>query len=154
MKFSAIAVLSVVMLLHIGCSETRTYSISVKNETPRPLTLGLVKDAPPYNDPNWASPEDLAILHAHSDEQAWGVIVPPGKTGTAGPLDAKFSSDGNAWLRIYSGQLAVTDLLAISKDSPNRLDIRLKQGENNFIVSGRNALTAERLPSTMPVAVK
>jgi len=48
----------------------------------------------------------------------------------------------------------VTDLLAISKDSPNRLDIRLKQGENNFIVSGRNALTAERLPSTMPVAVK
>jgi len=154
MKLPAITLIVTAALL-IGCTEKRSYTVSVKNETARPLTLGLVKDAPPFNDENWVSPEDVAILHSHSDDQAWGITVPPGKTGTAGPVDARFNSDGSAWLRIYSGQLTIGEMLAISKDSPNRLDLRLHEGDNHFIITGEGALAAERMrATTQPVASK
>ena len=154
MKFSAITLFLSSMLL-VGCmGEKRTYSVSVKNDSSRPITLGLVKDAPPYNDENWASPEDIAMSHSRVDDATWGVAVPPGKTGTAGPVDARFSSDGSAWLRVYAGQPALPEMLAVSHGSPNRLDIRLRQGENHFVVTGSGgALSYERAgPSTAPVA--
>ena len=154
MKLPAITLIVTAALL-IGCTEKRSYTVSVKNETARPLTVGLVTSEASFDDANWASPEDVAILHAHSDDQTWGVTVAPGKTGRAGPIDARFSSDGSAWLRIYAGELTVSELLAISKGSPNRLDLRLHDGDNRFVITGERALTAERVrPTTAPVALK
>src|SRR6478609_7191105 len=57
----AIVVTALLTLIGAGCAptQTRTFDVTVRNQTPGPLTLSLAKDGPPF-EPTWATPEDIA----------------------------------------------------------------------------------------------
>jgi hypothetical protein len=128
-----------------GCYDMkqRQYQLSVRNDTSRPLTLWLTKDGPPI-EAGWRSPEDLEIETPSADERIAGVVVEPGKTGTAGPVKGEFGPQTNAVLRVYGGATKIAEILAIGRKSANRLDVVLKPGVNRLVVTdtdGKMAVT-------------
>lgn len=123
-----------VLLCITGCAENRTYQIAVRNETGQPITVGVAKDGGKY-EPQWASPEDVVVRTSGQDERGWNsVVVPPGKAGTAGPVTGNFAGGAVADLRVYAGDLQLSEVLAISRNSPNRLDVTLEPGRNAIII--------------------
>jgi hypothetical protein len=128
-------------LLIVGCGPaTRSYTISVKNDSPEPMTVWLTKDGPPI-EAKWLSPEQIAVMGKSKDDPISGVVIPPGKTGEMGPIDGRFEPGANAVLRVYRGQKLFNDLLAISAGSPGRTDLRLAPGTNAIVIdAGGNAL--------------
>ena len=138
--------LPVLALLLVGCAEKHTFQIAVRNETNKPLTAGLAKEGGKY-EAQWASPEQ-AVLHTTSDdERGWdSVVVPPGETRSAGPVTGDFSGGAYAALRVYAGDLELSDVLSISRRSPDRLDVPLDPGRNAIIVREENGrLTYQRV---------
>ena len=134
-----IALLSLVGLL-IGCGgKSESYRVIVRNESPRSVTVWLTKNGPP-DEPGWKSPETIAIENLGADEPVAGVIIPPGKTGETGTVRGHFPEGVDAILRVYLGQLAFDDLLAISRDSPNRIDVVLTPGTNDLTVRDRRGV--------------
>ena len=137
-------------LFAVGCAETRSYSISVKNATSGPLTIGQVKRGGPFED-LWATPKDVAVRVPASKERAWGVTLPAGKTAHAGPLTGKFNSGASAWMLVFRGDPSLNEILATSSGNPNRLNLPLDPGPNDFVVTESNGrLTAERLNPVSP----
>ena len=135
-----IALLSLIALL-AGCGgKSQSYSVIVRNESPRSVTVWLTKSGPP-DEPGWKSPEAIAIERLGSDEPVAGVIIPPGKTGETGTVRGHFPAEVDAILRVYLGQLAFDDILAISRDSPNRIDVVLTPGTNELTVRDRRGVT-------------
>jgi hypothetical protein len=117
-----------------GCStEKRTYELSVKNEASKPITIGTIKDGP--SDDTWVSPEELAISHAREGDQLWGRVVKPGQTATTGAISGTFERTDSAWLRVYRGEPSFSEMLAIGRRHPDRLDIRLRPGKNDMVIS-------------------
>ena len=140
--------LSAVMLVSFvtGCSSatTRTYDVSIRNETSKPLMVGLAKNGPPYED-LWASPEDLAIESPRPTERQWGVPVAPGKTGAVNGVKGTLDRGTTAFVRVYRDASELPHFLAISKGSPNRLDLPLRAGGNTFVITDAGGrLAAER----------
>ena len=137
------------LLLAVGCADTRTYQIAVRNETKQPITVGVAKDGGKF-EPQWASPEDVVVRTTGKDERGWdSVVVPPGQTRSAGPVTGDFSGGAVATLRVYAGDLQLSDMLAISRDSPNRLDVPLDPGRNAIVVhddAGKLAYERVKLP--------
>jgi hypothetical protein len=127
------------MILAIGCAgQTRTFDIAVHNNSTKPLTLVLAKDGGP-KEPVWATPEDVIAAGTSSDGQ-WGFgVVPAGKTASNSSVVGKFTPAANAYLRIYVGDLNLGDALKIAPGSPERLDITLKPGKNDFVVIDHDA---------------
>jgi hypothetical protein len=121
-----------------GCAETRTYQVSVRNETQQPVTLWLFKQGGPYED-GWKSPDDIAIDSPKDNEPIGGVVVPPGKIATAGPIKGQFNSDARAVLRVYRGAHPFNELLAIDRNSGDRKDAPLPQGASAFIIEDKDA---------------
>jgi hypothetical protein len=123
-------------LLAVGCSDTKTYSfqVSVKNATNRPLTIWLVKEGPPAEQ-GWRSPEQLAMSVPGHEERISGKVLPPGKTADTGAIEGKFDPGTYAWLRVYDGPQRLSDILAVSRGNPARVDVPLDPGENRFIVT-------------------
>lgn len=118
-----------------GCAQTRTYRVAVRNDTPRPITVGFAKEEGGPFEQAWATPEEVAIESPRYSEREWdSVVVPPGKTGVAGPISGKFDSDARAFLRVYGVEGRLNDLLAISRGSPRRADVPLAPGRNALIV--------------------
>ena len=144
--FTAISMLC----LLVGCAQTRSYDVTVKNDTPDAVTIGLCKEGDPF-EPQWASPEEAAIAGQEPSARMWAAI-PPGKTASTGAVQGKFNSKAAAVLRIYEGKLNLSGILAISRDQPNRLDILLHPGMNRLTVTrhdGRlEAAREEDAPST------
>ena len=131
-KWMAVSVVAGALLA--GCAQTRSYQVAVRNETQDPITVGFAKEEGGPFEPQWATPEDVAIEH-QGPEHGWdSVVVPPGKTGVAGPLEGKFDSTAKATLRIYAGSGELNELLAISRGSPRRADVPLAPGRNALIV--------------------
>src|SRR5436190_10105188 len=131
-KWMVVSVVAAAVLA--GCAQTRSYQVAVRNETQGPITVGFAKEEGGPYEPQWATPEDIAIEH-QGPEHGWdSVVVPPGKTGFAGPLQGKFDSTAKASLRIYAGTAELNELLAISKGSPRRADVPLAPGRNALIV--------------------
>lgn len=131
----------------VGCASSarQTFDVSVKNESSKPITVWLTKDGPPY-EPRWASPEELATERPGGSDQYLGVIVPPNKTGSTGPVDARLDAGTRAWLRVYADAEEFSDLLALSRGSPRRLDLPLQPGENHFVVVDKNGgISADRV---------
>src|SRR5690348_1282076 len=115
--FPLIGALLLVLGAATGCQsdfKTRTYSVTVANDSSSPVTVWLTKDGPAY-EPGWLSPEDTAYEARGAGESVAGVVVPPGKTASVGPVHGEFASMTNAMLRVYLGQHNLSDLLAISK---------------------------------------
>jgi hypothetical protein len=138
MRLTPLACLAVTLLLSIGCSqyEKRTFTIEVKNNSARPVTLGLVKVGPPW-EVQWESPADRAIMDPGNTGIGWGTLLQPGKTAYIDTVTALFAPRTVAYLRVYTGALSLTDMLAISPESRNRHDIRLREGRSIFSITDR-----------------
>lgn len=122
------------LLLAVGCAETRSFQIAVRNETKGPITVGMAKEGGKY-EPQWQSPEEAVVRVSGKDERGWdSVVVPPGETRSAGPIKGDFSGGALATVRVYAGDLELSDVLAISRGSPSRLDVPLDEGRNAIIV--------------------
>ncbi|HEY1686241.1 MAG TPA: hypothetical protein VGG19_15855 [Tepidisphaeraceae bacterium] len=137
--------------LLVGCTETRTYRVVVKNATPDALTIGLTGAEP---DHVWNSPEEIAISNPQANEHGWGQIVPPGKTADT-TVKGKFQSHDPAFCRVYANgpaaHLDFSQLLAISRGAPNRVDLHLFPGLNVFIVRyDHGILDGERMDRSGP----
>jgi hypothetical protein len=121
----------------VGCAETRTYEVAVRNDTHQPVTIWLYKEGGPYED-GWKAPEDLAIESPSANEPIGGRIIGPGAIATAGPISGKFDSDASAVLRVYRGAHTFNELLAISRYSGDRINAHLLPGDNEFLITDRN----------------
>lgn len=149
--------LSAFILLLSGCSVVTnmttakaTFTIQVKNQTSEPIRIGLTKDGPPQED-QWWSPEEFAIFNARRPDISWGQIVLPGQVANIPSVDGRFSDGVHAILRVYAGNPALSDMLAISRNSPNRLDLPLAEGDNRFLIlEDSNRLAAKRMPPAPP----
>lgn len=139
------------LLLAAGCSAPkRTYSVVVRNDTDRDLTVWLTKDGPP-REPEWKSPEDLAIESRRSDERISGVVLAPGRTADSGQVIGTFARDTLAVLRVYEGVPTFSDLLAISRGDPRRADLVLDPGSNHLrVVDAAGRLVIERVDPPTP----
>jgi hypothetical protein len=129
---------SIVVLL--GCVPTHTYEVVVKNRSATPVTVWLTKNGPPVEN-RWKSPEDYAIERPGGNERVSGVIIAPGQEGATGKVSGRFPPQTDAVLRVYVGEHGVTDLLAISRGSPNRIDVTLNPGMNDLVVLDRGGRT-------------
>ena len=122
------------LLLLVGCADKRTYQIAVRNETKQPITVGVAKEGGKF-EPEWRSPEEAAVRTGGDDEKGWdSVVVAPGKTGAAGPITGDFAGGAQAFLRVYAGELQLSDVLAVSRGSPSRVDVPLENGRNAIII--------------------
>ena len=131
---TALLLLLPLLLLAVGCADTRTYQLAVRNETKQPITVGVAKDGGKY-EPQWQSPEQAVVRTSGKDERGWdSVVVPPGEIRSAGPIKGDFSGGALATLRVYAGDLQLSDVLSISRGSPGRLDVPLDPGRNAIIV--------------------
>jgi hypothetical protein len=123
-----------------GCSptQTRTYDVTVRNQTPGPLTISLAKDGPPY-EPAWATPEDVATESPRLREdwrrtQGGMKAVPAGRIAEVRGLTGKFESGTHAYVRVYAGELSISEMLSKSPGSPDRVDIPLVPGTNEITI--------------------
>lgn len=142
----------VFLWLSVGCSSTRTYEVSVSNNTEGPITIGLTKEGSPFQ-PEWASPEDAAIAGQPPVNTMWAAI-PAGKTADTGAVKGKFASGSHAVLRVYQGKLNLQGILAVSRGQPNRMDIPLHPGLNRFTITDegpRLMASREEAGQSMPV---
>jgi hypothetical protein len=150
----AIALCLLLLVFGQGClEETRTFSMSVRNELAQPVSVCVTKTYGPP-EPMWMSPEDLAgPSHPPSDQTPPGIVIPPGKTLNAPPFTGRFVKDrGFAVLRVYAGKPTLTEMNAISQGSPNRLDVPLDIGLNRIeIKEGEDgSMTAVRVTGAWP----
>ena len=134
----------------VGClTQTRTYTVSVRNDLPQPVTICLAKTNGPA-EPAWATPEDLIMPpHAADEEVPANWRLPPGKTAVVRDVAGEFDPDrGRAFLRVYLGEPSLAQMAAADKGSYNRLDYPLKPGGNAVVV------TAARtgIPAVVPTS--
>ena len=144
----------------VGCSSARTerFDVTVRNDTPRPLTLALVKDGPPY-EAAWATPEDFAIDSSRRREEWAGKAgrlrgLPPGKTAEVAGLTGQFAAGTRAFLRVYNGDLTVSQMLSKAHDSPDRVDVILVPGANDLTVVPDGSAIKVRADRPGPVVAK
>jgi hypothetical protein len=132
MKF---VIASALALLLIGCNSTsKSYQVSVKNQSPRPVTLWLSKDGPPAEE-GWFTPEQIV---SESRQLRYDLaFVPPGKTGYTGKMTGEFPKGTNAVLRVYDGEQEVFDL-AKEPAASTHADQVLKPGNNHLAVVERD----------------
>ena len=136
-----------------GCAPARTdtFDVDIRNATSGPVTLSLSKDGPPY-EPTWATPEDLAIESPKLREEWAGGpsgmgVVPAGKTASVKGLKGRFDGGTRAFLRAYAGDLTISQMLARSQGSPDRVDVELVPGANRIVLidkSGRITAAADQ----------
>jgi hypothetical protein len=127
--------LPLLLLLVVGCEsiETRSYDVSLKNDSSKPVTIWLTKNGPKFEE-GWKSPEDLAIESPKMNEKIAGVVVQPGKTASTGNVTGHFVPHVDAVLRVYLGQKDFNELLATNRESLDRTDVVLKPGVNRILV--------------------
>jgi hypothetical protein len=157
--FEIVAVAGLLAAFVSGCARTEKFDVTVRNSTHSSLTLALTKDGPPL-EALWASPEDLAIQSPGAEEKHGYVVLPPGKEGDVS-VQGKFDKGTRGFLRVYRGDLQVSEMNAIKSDSPNRLDIPLSPGRNVFVIvdprgrleeqrDGEASAAAPAMPATRP----
>jgi hypothetical protein len=145
--------LCLLLLCCQGCTETRTFSMSVRNDLPGPVSVCPTKTYGPL-EKGWESPEDLAgPPNPAGLETPPGMVIPPGKRLEAPPFKGEFPTErGSAVLRVYAGTPNLTQMNAISVGSVNRLDIPLTPGPNFIDIKPGvdGGMTYERLNGPVP----
>src|SRR6476646_4202327 len=123
------SVVCLVLLAVVGCSGgPRSYSVSIKNDLPRPVTIALTKDGPPFEAP-WASPEDLAARRVTRENASGFLIVEAGHTASVKNINGRFDKGSQAILRVYSGSMTFREMLD-TMPGRNRADVTLTPGKN------------------------
>ncbi|HWE95640.1 MAG TPA: hypothetical protein VG269_16870 [Tepidisphaeraceae bacterium] len=123
--------LLLLLALVAGCAPTETYTVSLKNQTPRPITAIMTKDGPPF-EKGWASPEDVAADRVAPDEVSGIQVIPEGRTGTNTGLSGHFDKGTHAILRVYDGKMLPSEMLR-TQPGRSRVDTVLHPGENRFV---------------------
>jgi len=116
--------------------EKKTFEIWIKNETAHPLSLGLIKNGPPTEE-GWIAPHEVAMMAPQLTDHKWGWVLAPGQSKTFGPYSGRFAEHVQAILRIYEGTPTIDEMIAFSRDDPDRLDIYLWPGKSAYVI--RNA---------------
>jgi hypothetical protein len=146
--------LSLAMLsLLIGCTETRRYTLAVRNSLNTPVSICLTKMYGP-EESGWESPEQMAAPpHPASDQATPGTHIPPGKTAKLPEITGQFDRNrGRAILRIYAGDLTLSQMNAVSSGSVNRIDVPLDRGENRVEIKEAEdgGMTAVKVTGAWP----
>lgn len=131
-RILAVFLLGFWLLTGIGCSARGSFDVAIHNQTSEPLSAGFVKSGGPM-DPKWTTPSDIAIHSPQLTDRHWGALVPPGKTIHLNS-SSNFSKGSTAYLRIYSGDNTVDNLLAISPGSSDLAQHALDNGKSAFVV--------------------
>jgi hypothetical protein len=121
------------VLLTQGCAPKATFELAITNQSDRPITVGVVKDGPPY-ERDLAGPDQWAIESPLDSLPAWGHVVPPGRTMDSGKITGAFPQGTTPYLRVYRGHYSNAQLIAISSPSPDRLEILLFPGYNELVI--------------------
>jgi hypothetical protein len=140
MKLTVAALAALLVFMLVGCNSTsRSYTVMVKNEATRPVTLWLTKDGPPAEE-GWLTPEQIVN---HNRELRYDLaFVPPGRVGITDKMSGEFPQGTHAVLRVYEGEKEVYDL---AKAGPSHSDYPLKPGTNRLRVTERDGqLVVER----------
>jgi hypothetical protein len=125
----------VLALLGGGCTPRASFEVTVVNQTMSPLTVGLVKDGPPF-EREWATPDEVALRTGGPEGMApWGHVVPAGRTVDSPAVSGAFPEGTAAYLRLYRGERPNSELLAISSPSPDRAEVLLFPGWNEVVVT-------------------
>jgi len=112
---------------------SKTYQVTVVNQTATPITVGVVKDHGPSEE-GLTPVERLAIDSSLESMGPWGFVIPPGKTGDTQPITGKFSGGAQAYLRVYRGTGTNAELISVGSSNPHRLDVLLFPGARNEII--------------------
>ncbi len=138
MRFLPLAPLLLLMgwVTSVGCAtRTETFDVTVRNESAGPVIVWLTKIGGPEEE-RWRSPESIAINYVvEGDERMGGVLVPAGNTAETGKQKAKLDKNSRAVLRVYKGEMRMSEMLATGKDSPRRADVVLDPGRNRLVVT-------------------
>jgi hypothetical protein len=126
-------ILSLLLLPACTQYQTRVFEISVKNETVRPISVGLVKNGAP-NEEGWIAPHQVAMMAPQLTDRKWGLVIEPGQTKVIGPHNGKFEQGVQAILRIYAGTPTIEEMLSYSRSDPERLDIYLWPGKSGYVI--------------------
>jgi hypothetical protein len=132
----ACLLLLLMLAVGTGCHagfETRTYDITVQNNSSKSVSAWLTKDGPVF-EAKWKAPEEWAVERPTAEPFGFQQI-PAGKTAQTGPVSGQFAPETHAILRIYVGQLTFDEILAIGRRSPNRIEIPLRPGKNHIVLS-------------------
>jgi hypothetical protein len=136
--------ISAALLFLIGCGPTKaTFTVSLRNASTQPVTAWLTKSGGP-KEPDWLAPEDLSLSIAAQTDRLNGATIPPGRTGELPAITGKFDADAFAVLRVYAGKVDFDTMLATGPDSRLRVDVPLREGQNNLVVTPSPKLTVER----------
>ncbi len=143
--------------LALGCASDRNeiFNINVHNSTTRPVMLSLAKAADGGREPGpyeaeWASPEDVA-LESPSNREKWALAtLPPGHDAVIKDMKGKFDSYTHAMLRVYAGEMTISQMLARGAGNPERLDIPLTPGSNAITLSEKAGSITAMVDQTAP----
>jgi hypothetical protein len=131
----------------VGCTPKASFDVTIVNQTNRPVTVGLVKEGPPF-EPAWAGPDEV-VLRSEANVNAiapWGHVVPPGRTLDSPATSGAFPKGTLGYLRVYAGERSNSELLSISDPSPDRTEVLLFPGHNHVIVTtDAKGLRAQRV---------
>ena len=124
-----------IFLLLPACSQEqrRSFEISVRNETGRPISVGLVKNGPPQEE-GWIAPHEVAMMAPQLSDRKWGAVLKAGETRVLGPYVGRFEPGVQAILRIYGGTPTIEEMIAFAKDDPERVDIYLWPGKSGYVI--------------------
>src|SRR4051794_33504959 len=122
----------VLLLIAVGCSN-QSFDVKITNQTDSVLTVGVVKDGPPY-EKDLAGPGQWAIDTQLDYLPPWGHLVPPGRTMSAAKVSGSFPSGTRAYLRVYRGEHTNAELIGISEPSYDRIDVLLFPGFNDIVI--------------------
>jgi hypothetical protein len=132
-------------MISLGCTQ-QDFELSLTNHTDQPLTIGVVKDGPPY-EKDLASPGEWAIDTRLDSMPPWGHLLPPGRTMDSGKFSGSFPAGTRAYLRVYRGQHTNAELIGISESSIDRIDVLLFPGKNQLAIEStpQGQMNAKRL---------
>jgi hypothetical protein len=143
------ALLGLALTAAAGCSETRSYELTVRNDLPVPVTVCLTKSKGPAEG-GWISPEQLALPpQPAADNTPPGFVIPPGRVADRPQVQGEFySGSGRAYLRVYEGTPNLNEMIGIGPESPRRSDVLLYPGTNRLTVNlnADGKLTVVRAP--------
>ena len=142
-----IALLLLLLLPACAHVQTHSFEIAIKNETARPISLGLVKNGPPQEQ-GWIAPHEVAMMAPQLADRHWGWVVGPGESKTFGPHSGHFQAGTQPMLRIFAGTPTIDEMVAFSRDDPERLDIYLWPGKSAYVIRDVGGKLQYRVPES------